>query len=367
MKKPLLLVITLAALLLGILAWRHLSSESQPARMDGPSERAASAPVRTAVNTPGAGGSASAAPSTTSKGGEVSRGEETREERLARLIAEADSEIANVDVPIQFWGRVVDETDGPVPDVSVNYEIAAYVPGGRGRMTSSGGKVSSDATGRFTISGVRGHELTVKQLQKTGYFAVGLDGRVFSYAQLSTQNGEIFRPDASHPVIYKMMQGGTGQPLQSYEFRADLPTDGTVQRSSTGNGVLDRPFRLQFTHGDSVDPKKSHYDWTFVIQIEGGVIQRSIDEFVFLAPADGYFEKLEIVMETTNPNWKQAADVAFFVRTAGGKFGRFTVHVAGPLFADEPRARMTLQGTINPSGSRNLSPPAPPAPPPPLR
>ena len=88
-------------------------------------------------------------------------------------------------------------------------------------------------------------------------------------------------------------------------------------------------------------------------------MQRSVDEFMLLAPDAGYFEKLEIAMKASNPNWRQEADIDFFARTASGRFGRFTAHIAGPLFATEPRARVTLTGAINPSGDRSLErPPA---------
>ena len=106
--------------------------------------------------------------------------------------------------------------------------------------------------------------------------------------------------------------------LVSYEYRSEIPTDGSVQRSSTGNGLLEGAFRLQFSRGDTLDAKKTRYDWTCTIQVERGGVQRSVDEFMLLAP-----------------------------------------DAAGPLFATEPRARATLTGAINPSGDRSLErPPA---------
>ena len=224
-------------------------------------------------------------------------------------------------------------------------------------MRQSTGKTSTNQAGVFAVEGIRGHTLTIKKLRKPGYVAVGLDGRVYYYAQLSTQNGELYRPDGRNPVIYKMARLEKPAKLVSYEYRTEIPTVGSVQRSSTGNGLLEGAFRLQFNRGDAVDAKKTRYDWTCTIQLERGGVQRSVDEFMFLAPGEGYFEKLEIAMKASNPNWRQATDIDFFVRTASGKFGRFSAHIAGPLFADEPHARVTLTGAINPSGDRSLEPP----------
>ncbi len=132
-----------------------------------------------------------------------------------------------------------------------------------------------------------------------------------------------------------------------------------MQRTGTHNGLLEGEFRLRFQRGEIANAKKTVYDWTFTIELERGGVQHSIDEFMFLAPADGYNQRLEITMKSTNPNWRQTATVGFFARTASGRFGRFVINVAGPYFGDGPRARVRIDGVLNPTGSRNLEPTSP--------
>ncbi len=364
MRKAILALLLIVLAALGVLVSRRPgTSEPATARKNAvrPAEENSSslAAGEKAARDSAAAKSASLPPAATVAGGTAGDGTDSREQRIAREVAEADAEIASVDIPLRFWGKVVDQTDAPVTGVEVTFESAAYVPGGRGDMKQSTGTTVTDRAGLFSIAGIRGHALTIKSLRKPGYAAVGLDGRVYSYAQLSTQNGELYRPNAGSAVIYKMARLEKAAKLVTYEYRAEIPTDGSMRRSSTGNGLLEGAFRLQFNRGDAVDAKKTRYDWTCTIQLERGGVQRSVDEFMFLAPGEGYFEKLEIAMKASNPNWRQVADVDFFVRTASGKFGRFSAHIAGPLFADEPRARVTLTGAINPAGDRSLeSPPA---------
>lgn len=79
-------------------------------------------------------------------------------------------------------------------------------------------------------------------------------------------------------------------------------------------------------------------------------MQRSIDEFMFEAPAEGYSEKIELAIKASNPVWKQHGTIRFFARTSAGHYGRFTLEISGPYFADEPRARVTINGAVNPTG-----------------
>lgn len=221
-------------------------------------------------------------------------------------------------------------------------------------MTYTPGKALTDRTGLFAIEGIRGFGIRVKRLSKIGYAPVALEERNYTYAQLSTQGGEIYQPDPSSPVIYKMWRLEDPQDLLSFEYATDIPTDGTLHRSSSGNGILEGVFRLRFERGDITNAEKTLYDWTLTLELERGVVQRNVDEFMFLAPADGYHQRLELAMKTANPHWQQKASLPFFARTSSGKYGRFVLHVTGPLFGDEPRARVTIEGAVNPTGSRNL-------------
>ena len=286
--------------------------------------------------------------------------EAERQLRIARYEAEAEADIARADVPIRFWGKVLDQASEPIPGVEVSFEVCAYVRGGQGALNYESGKVSSNRDGLFGIEGVHGNGIRITQLTKSGHVPVGFDDRRnYSYAQLSIQNADIFHPDPAAPVIYKMWRLEGPQTLHAIQFYYEVPSDGTVRRTDTSNGLLEGAFRLRFQRGEIANANKTVYDWTFTLELERGGIQHSIDEFMFLAPADGYIQRLEITMKATNPNWRQKATVGFFARTASGKYGRFVIDVSGPYFGDGPRARVRIDGALNPAGSRNLEPNSP--------
>src|SRR5262249_33218819 len=142
--------------------------------------------------------------------------------------------------PINFYGKVVDENDVPVPDVSVNFTWNDLSPTG-----TSHASATSDENGLFSLTGQHGKRLSVTA-SKPGYYSAG-DARAASFEYANPADG-LFTPDPNNPVLLHLRKRGVGVDLitsrygmKSY-FGVTAPMDGTtvrvdlLERKSGGQG-----------------------------------------------------------------------------------------------------------------------------------
>ena len=267
--------------------------------------------------------------------------------------------IEKTNVPIQFWGRVVDQNQGPIPNVSVRYsystEHAAPVGAAWAKQQMHQGEATTDATGHFTVSGINGHVLNIESLTKEGYSYKARGARVYNYYG-DTPSGK-FAPEASKPVLFVMINKSIASPLVSYggNFGKTLrvPGDGTQVRWDLWKGQADPQGELQFTF--KRDPAVlarvgKPLTWSAKIGVvSGGIVEAPSDEPIRRAPEEGYFPEVDY------PKAEQKRGVAarsFYIKTRDGRYGRIEVD----LYPDDEgaTARCLLKVAINPSGSRDL-------------
>jgi hypothetical protein len=282
--------------------------------------------------------------------------EESYDQRVARLTAEANATIDATDAPIEFFGRVIDQASVPIPDVEVSFKVTQYNRAVPHDMLERDGKTITDANGVFTIQNVRGNALAIQKLAKNGYVPVGLEPRWYLFALLPTQSGEIFRSEASSPIVYKMWRLGAREELQSCNFFGEAKVDGTPLYSTTGSGLLAGRLRFVFRRGAIRTDSPFQYDWSLQVLLEGGDLMQSSDRTMYAAPSDGYQKELSFLMTAANPNWTKGAEIYLYARTAKGNYGRFTITVTGPSDADQTTAKIRIEGALNPRGSPNLEP-----------
>jgi hypothetical protein len=94
---------------------------------------------------------------------------------------------------------------------------------------------------------------------------------------------------------------------------------------------------------------REHYDWHFTIEVlSGGGIQESNDEFMNIAPVDGYLTKVVMDMKKDDANWKSQVQRQYYVNfRSGGLFGKIVVDLVSG-------GGGVVEIWTNPSGSRNL-------------
>src|SRR5436190_17829409 len=121
-----------------------------------------------------------------------------------RMAAEAKN------VPIRFWGKIVDQNNSPLTGVTVRATVRHWQGGpGIGLNASFPEKMAlSDQDGRFEINGGNGDLLTIRGLEKVGY---ELDkGALRSFGYNISEN---IQPDRANPIILRMWKAGAKQAL----------------------------------------------------------------------------------------------------------------------------------------------------------
>jgi hypothetical protein len=263
-----------------------------------------------------------------------------------RRQALAEKELNEWRTPIEFYGRVVDESNNAVTEAQVDFASNDTSPSG-----TSYYHTKSDANGFFSIKDIKGKLLGVN-VSKQGYYAYDPHGQFFNYAG-ENQN---FVPDAGNPVVFRLRKKSEGEALIHYDKSFRLPKEGTpiLIDLATGNTTSSsqNAFKVEGWTHDNEKKQGWKYDWKCRVSVPSGGLQFYSEEFPFLAPEADYILEDVIDMPVTNGvPWSYIVHRDYYVHTADGKFGRmvFTMVAGGDNFCE-------LNCYFNPSGSRNLEP-----------
>jgi len=251
-------------------------------------------------------------------------------------------------VPINFYGKVLDENENPVPGVSVSFGWTDLSPQGH-----SSASTASDASGLFALEGQTGKHLSVS-IVKDGYYTSrsNLDSFFFS------GKNENFTPNRNVPVLFHLRKKGKGEALIStaipgFTGIVQLHHDGTPveldllkgAQVSAGGGQL----KLELWR-DLSNPNARIFDWKLQMSAPGGGLISTDEEFAFQAPAGGYQPAVVIDMPATNLNWQGEVRSKYYIQLPDGKYGRIDFYFLSF------NGVFTVQSAINPTGSRNLEP-----------
>jgi hypothetical protein len=261
-------------------------------------------------------------------------------------------------VPINFWGRVVDQDEEPLSGVKVKATIRSWH--GFGPLFPEGHFAAeqsvTDKDGRFEIRGGRGDVLTIKELAKSGYESEGIALRSFGY-NISTN----INPDPNRPVVLRMWRKGMQQPVITGDKSFSITPDARVytldltKGTSTESSTLDGDLRIWIKRLGSPGFGQ-RYHWSFGIEaIDGGVLEE-VDPYssMFLAPEAGYSKSLESGRLASERNWGHTADKKIYLKSKGGRsYGRIEINIYAQ-YGNETGARIFVRYVINPTGSRIL-------------
>jgi hypothetical protein len=247
--------------------------------------------------------------------------------------------------PIDFYGKVIDESSNLITGASVQFTwFETPLDDGQKTATSK-----SDSTGLFSIRGKRGAALEVR-VGKDGYHIPNPGFQAFNYA-LSGH----FAPDPAEPVIFQLRKKGQGQELLRLKRNYRVPRDGTPVGIDLASGTAaageSGHLVVQCRTADQGKRSGQRYDWHCRIAVPNGGLVESQGEFDFLAPEEGYGTSTDIVMPAERPDWRSDVDIKFYYRLPDGRYGRaaFSMVAGGDHFC-------MIDSLLNPSGSRNLEP-----------
>lgn len=253
-------------------------------------------------------------------------------------------------MPINFYGKVVDQDDRPVEGAKVTLQWTDMSAKGTSQRT-----IFTDSAGRFQLTGVSGKNLGVNQIFKEGYYPVTKGIQTgFEYAAFFEPT--YHEPDVNSPVVFRLRKAG------------EIPNELLARETMMGIAPTGQPhyIDLQTTRKSSeaqadiairitrTAPKEQQrYDWSASIEgVNGAGLIESDDEFMFEAPQNGYKPAYSYEFAEGSPDWANNFKRKYYVTAEGGKvYGRLEVEFF-PKYQNT--AAIAVRFFVNPTGSRNL-------------
>jgi|ERR1035438_1621161 hypothetical protein len=257
------------------------------------------------------------------------------------------------DADIVFYGRLEDQFGNAVGNTPVNFAVRYENLNGRGVQR---GQVVADENGLFKISGYRGQDLSVVP-EKAGYVPLEMKGSG-NYSPVLYSEDQRAHPDPNNPVVIKMWKQQGGEPLIHFSFNLRVPRDSTPVNFDFHTGTIvnaggDLVIRLQCP---LTPDTREQYDWQAIVQpVDGGIISNNERlELMFQAPDSGYESEFDIKNEKDVSPWSSTFHGGFYFKSHGGTCcGKFNLGIVIYAIRDG-LVPITIDGYINPSGSRNL-------------
>ena len=246
-------------------------------------------------------------------------------------------------MPINFYGRVLDENEQPVPGAKVEFSWTDLSQAG-----SSQSQTTTDAQGSFSLLNQTGRNLEVR-VSKQDYYTPKQHQISFDYAGFWEAN--YHKPDPQNPVVFHLRRKHHGDLLSRGEIRRIIPPNGTPVRFDLLNGGRVSPDgQLEIaaiTNTEKYPPKI--FNWRASIVVLGGGLIEYTDEFPFEAPETGYQPNVDFDMPANAQDWKRLIEKSYFIRFGSPpKYGRINIRLNGAS------QKASVSYWVNPTGSRNV-------------
>lgn len=262
-----------------------------------------------------------------------------------------------MNVPVSFYGRVVDQDGNPLAGVRVVLSVRQwYHP-----PTSQGlnsifpkSELTTDAAGYFQLSNASGDSVRVEMLEKEGYEPEPKSLRGFAYT-----NSDPMRADPSNPIIFRMWKADAKAAMITGEKFLTVIPDGRTYTFDLRNGTLtegerEGDIRIAIKRApDAAWGKK--YEWSFdLTAINGGLVEEPDPyDSMYLAPEIGYQKRFAMDFQPEE-GWTYGISKRFYVKTRNGQlYGRADIEIQA-LYLKDKQGRFGIKYAVNPSGSRTL-------------
>lgn len=269
-----------------------------------------------------------------------------------RVPAGFEQHVESKNSPIEFFGQVIDQDSNALSGVDVSIAVRHWYVPLPGVMDEEGKSIhleaTSDAAGRFEISGATGDAFDLESMTKAGY-EVELTRRGFGPSEGSFAD----------PVIFKMWSTNIHEQLIRGEnkfkivpdgrpYFIDLTTD-TINESGEGDLKVWIQYTNQVVRGQL-------YDWSAGIEaIDGGLLEEGVGSAMYEAPTDGYLPAFQLRGQIKGGQYGRTGERKFYLSLKGGQeYGQMSIDLIAPYNDQIPPGLVRLSYAINPSGSRVL-------------
>lgn len=245
-------------------------------------------------------------------------------------------------MPIEFYGKVVDQFGQPVADATV--VLSWTVVGGGKEMRETTG-----SDGRFALTGENGKRMTV-DIMKQGYLPTRQSFQSFEYAEFF--NELFYAPDMNQPVVFRMQKLIGAEPVYVFSFSGKTTPDGPALWLNVGKGKFEPTG--DFSFAVSLGEKKNRIGQEYAVIVQtwnGAMLAATNEEFPFLAPEEGYQSTLTLAQPASDPNYQQQKNLKFYAKLPGGRYAFVGLEVNVI-----PGGDVVLNGAVryNEKWSRNL-------------
>lgn len=261
-------------------------------------------------------------------------------------------------IPIDFYGKIIDQDSNPVVGVKIDVTIRQQYVISAILRTSTDKEIPlnvvSGQNGCFVIHGKNGDSVHIDSIQKDGYRLSPKVEKTYAYVS----SIEPFHPDSQNPVIIKMWKLGESANLISHRtlfgfrpgriYTLDILTDKKIE-----NGSANGDLRIQFERQSVLTPREA-YPWSLEISaVDGGLVETT-DEFEYVAPESGYQPQISFQTNSISP--KAVPDITkdyYFTSRNGRVYGVVSLQI----FSDyNGQSAILVNSRINSNGSRDLQP-----------
>lgn len=267
-------------------------------------------------------------------------------ERRVEMLQQA---LERKDVPVVFYGQVIDQDSNALPGVEIRVYIrhwkltknALTAPVYLTEETGNGG--------RFEVSGETGDALGIESIRKGGYEAEP-GPRSFGAVSGSFENPVIFKM-WNNSIHAKLITGNKAFPIvpDGRPYVIDLTKD-TIAESGAGDLKVWVRRPAQITYGQ-------RYDWSCGVDvINGGLLQETdASASMYEAPVGGYTPSFGYGEKAGVNGWSDSMGAKrFYIRLNDGpEYGRISIKLEAYYNGQIP-GMVRLSYAINPSGSRIL-------------
>ena len=269
---------------------------------------------------------------------------ETRDPSLLEKIRDF---YEHADVPMNFYGRVIDQDGKGVEGATISFQserAGVLMADGRVANNNEKGTTTSSADGSFSIKGAEGLTLRINLIEKEGYREGGLTARSFGYRGTP----EIHNADAAKPVDFLIVSNSS--PKTKIVYNKEIPFSwnrGAVDFLIPGVGK----FVITPTRSKSPDQIRN-FDWHVDVVMDNAELAKIEQGGAKIAPQDGYQKSFQYGSNQGGPKWAGAIQDHYAFKTTSGLYGIVNFY----LVAERPDGEQqgSLEVRINESGARNL-------------
>jgi hypothetical protein len=263
--------------------------------------------------------------------------------------AQLQQVVAAKNVPVNFYGKVVDQDNTPIPGVRVTmnvrhseYEVSSGIV-----STFPKADILTDPYGRFEWKGDSGDIIEVESITKEAYELEPNTKRDYAASSGGLES----------PVVFKMWNTNTHEQLITGDKNFQIVPDGRTYLidlikdtiTESGNGDL-KVWVLEKALTDGA------FEWSCEVDAVNGGLLEETDSYssMFSAPSGDYVPSFQLRQQFKGDPRGESGERRFYLTLKNGtEFGRMAIEIYAP-YNDHVPGLIRLQYAINPSGSRIL-------------